>query len=113
MVNVRNKALPLRPLWTHAISRDYSEMEQIMEVLPDDVIHVRKYRGEWYKSVNLLNSMDEKGSPLPQELLNKVREMIWLPGAKSLYNRIKTNRNTIGVDWIVPVERDAKYHREF
>ncbi|EJK58050.1 hypothetical protein THAOC_21852 [Thalassiosira oceanica] len=113
MVNVRNRTLPVRPLWTHAISRDYSEMEQIMEVLPDDVIRVRKYQGEWYKSGNLLNSMEEKASPLPEEVLKKVRQMQWLPDAKTLYNRLKTDRNTVGVDWIVPVERDEKYHREF
>ncbi|EJK60431.1 hypothetical protein THAOC_19223 [Thalassiosira oceanica] len=107
------RTLPVRPLWTHAISRDYSEMEQIMEVLPDDVIHVRKYQGEWYKSGNLLNTMEEKASPLPEEVLKKVRQMQWLPDAKTLYNRLKTDRNTVGVDWIVPVERDEKYHRGF
>ena len=113
MVNVRNKTVPVRPLWTHAISRDYSEMEKIMEVLSDDVIHVRKYQGEWYKSDNLLNSMEEITSPLPEEVINKVRQMEWLPGAKSLYDGIKTNGDTIGVDWIVPVDRDEIYHREF
>merc|ERR1712238_153549 len=50
IANVRDLNIPPRPMWTHALARDYDEMSKIMEVLPDNVMHLRHYQGHWYKN---------------------------------------------------------------
>jgi hypothetical protein len=52
--------IPPRPMWTHAVGRNYTEMDDIMEILPDEVMHVRHYQGHWYlHHQGLLNSIRE------------------------------------------------------
>lgn len=107
-----------RPMWTHALARDYDEMDKIMEVLPDEVMHVRHYQGHWYKNNNLLNSMEEKESPLPEQLMDTVRVNLSMSKDKKhqftkrlVYDKAKFAVGTsVGVEWITPVERPAQYH---
>lgn len=107
-----------RPMWTHALSRDYDEMEKIMEVLPDDLMHVRHYQGHWYKNNDLLDSMEEKEAPLPREVMDKVRLSISSSRDKkskklimlSIYEKAKNDASIHGVEWIVPVKRPKGYH---
>ena len=105
-------------MWTHALSRDYDEMEKIMEVLPDDLMHVRHYQGHWYKNNDLLDSMEEKEAPLPREVMDKVRLSISSSRDKkskklimlSIYEKAKNDASIHGVEWIVPVKRPKGYH---
>ena len=101
----------LRPMWTHALARDYDEMDKLMEVLPDDVLHVRHYQGHWYKNKDLLNSMEEVDAPLPPELMETVR--LSIKGKLSrIYDKAKASATTNGVEWIIPLDRDPQYHRK-
>ncbi|KAK1745087.1 glycosyltransferase (family 92) [Skeletonema marinoi] len=77
MLNMHDLTIPPRPLWTHAIARDYNEMDRIMEQLPDDVFHIRHYQGHWLKNNNLLDTMEEKNAPLPKEFIDLLRETIF------------------------------------
>jgi hypothetical protein len=104
-------------MWTHALARDYDEMDALMEVLPDDVVHVRHYQGHWYKNNNLLESMEEKEAPLSQEVMDIVRRSIGSSRDKEskftkriIYDEAKESAVLHGVEWIVPVERPARYH---
>ena len=111
ILNVKDLEIQPRPMWTHALARDYTEMEKLMEVLPDDVMHVRHYQGHWYKNNNLLNSMEEKEAPLPQDIMKTVHESIHANGAKRLiYDKAKAAATRQGVEWIEPVERPTQYH---
>ena len=121
IANVGDLTIPPRPMWTHALARDYDEMDRIMEVLPDDVIHVRHYQGHWYKDTNLLNSIEEKEAPLLQSLMDTVRSSISSSSLKSqsgrftkklIYDKAKEAATSHGVEWIAPVERPAQYHRK-
>ncbi len=51
--------IPPRPMWTHALARNYTEMDYIMEILPDEVMHARHYQGHWYLHQGRLNSIHE------------------------------------------------------
>ena len=97
--------------WTHAIARDYEEMERVMEVLPDSVIQVRHYQGHWYKNNNLLETMEEKFAPLPKTALNLVAEMK-TKGIKQLYMQARDAAKTAGVEWVTPVERPRQFHHD-
>lgn len=114
MINVRDSNIPPRPMWTHAISRDYDEMDKVMEVLDDDLIHVRHFQGHWYLNKDLLNTMEEKDSPLAEGVMNSVRNEIksiielWENYEKAKQAAI--NSSSMGVPWIKPVERPEKYH---
>ena len=121
IASVGDLTIPPRPIWTHALARDYDEMDRIMEVLPDDVIHVRHYQGHWYKDTNLLNSIEEKEAPLLQSLMDTVRSSISSSSLKSqsgrftkklIYDKAKEAATSHGVEWIAPVERPAQYHRK-
>jgi hypothetical protein len=86
-------------------------MDQIMEVLPDDVMHLRHYQGHWYKNENLLDSVVEKDEPLPQKVMDTVRNKIANNKAvNKVYEKAKSAAMQSGVDWIEPVERPAQYH---
>ena len=89
--------------------RDYDEMEKVMEVLPDDVMHVRHYQGHWYKNNNLLDSMEEKEAPLNPKLMDTVRNRI-VKSKQSIYQKAKEAATTHGVEWITPLDRPAQYH---
>lgn len=110
MLNVKDLSVPPRPLWTHAISRDYDEMDELMEQLPDDVFHIRHYQGHWLKNKNILNTMEEKHAPLPKEFIERLREIIFKePPLRSIYAKANVDFSS-GVEWVTPVERPAKYH---
>lgn len=105
-------------MWTHALGRDYDEMDKIMEVLPDEVMHVRHYQGHWYKNNNLLNSMNEKDAPLPATVMGKIGSSI---GSSKDKRKEHTKRNVYdaakkdpqykkGIEWIEPVDRPEEYH---
>ena len=108
-------------MWTHALARDYTEMDKIMEVLPDEVMHVRHYQGHWYKNNDLLNSMEEKEAPLSKGLLDtvangiastEVRKRNISISKKSIYEKAKKAAGaSVGLEWITPVERPEKYHK--
>ena len=103
-----------RPLWTHAISRDYEEMDRIMEQLPDNIFHIRHYQGHWLKNNNLLDTMEEKSAPLPKELIEPLHASIFKNYSSpllSIYARISEDpKFSGGVEWVAPIERPAKYH---
>lgn len=120
IANVGDLAILPRPMWTHALARDYDDMEKIMEVLPDEVMHVRHYQGHWYANKDLLNSIEEVEAPLLQSLLEVVRSSISSSKDSSLsktftkesiYNNAKETALLPGVEWIIPVERASRYHR--
>ena len=106
-------------MWTHALARDYDEMESIMFQFPDEIMHVRHYQGHWYKNNDLLNSMEEKEAPLSKTLMDEVitsilssnnpktrqTKMLIYQKARDVYGA------STGVEWITPVERPAKYHK--
>ena len=114
MLNVNDLSIAPRPLWTHAVARDYDEMDKVMEQLPDDVFHIRHYQGHWLKNNNLLDTMDEKHAPLPKEIIDTIRKSIDRePSLRSIYSRANNNNNpkfSSGVEWVTPVERPDKYH---
>ena len=121
IANVGDLTIAPRPMWTHALSRDYDEMDKIMEVLPNDVMHVRHYQGHWYKDKNLLNRIEEKEAPLLQSLMDTVRSSVSRSSLKSqsgrftkklIYDKAKEAATSHGVEWITPVERTAQYHRK-
>jgi hypothetical protein len=117
MINVKDLSIQPRPLWTHAISRDYDEMDKVMEVLDDDLIHVRHFQGHWYQNKDLLNSMEEKEAPLAENVIDMVRKSITheLNDVKDVYVKAKetaAKAGSSGVEWIKPVERPDKYHRQ-
>eukprot|EP00571_Detonula_confervacea_P016021 CAMPEP_0172307836 /NCGR_PEP_ID=MMETSP1058-20130122/8599_1 /TAXON_ID=83371 /ORGANISM="Detonula confervacea, Strain CCMP 353" /LENGTH=991 /DNA_ID=CAMNT_0013020113 /DNA_START=141 /DNA_END=3113 /DNA_ORIENTATION=- len=106
IVNVRDLTIPPRPMWTHALARDYDEMNKIMEVLPDEVMHVRHYQGHWYKNNNLLNSMEEKEAPLSTTLMDTVRSSIsgsrdkkYKFSKRLMYAKAKDTALLNGVEW--------------
>lgn len=118
IANVGDPDIPPRPMWTHALAREYKEMDKIMEVLPDEVMHVRHYQGHWYKNKDLLNSMEEKDEPLAQGLMDTVRESIKTSKDKrrkntknKIYETARNAAKSKGVEWIEPVERPAQYHK--
>ena len=89
-----------------AISRDYDEMDEIMEVLPDKVMHARNYQGHWYKN--------NKEAPLPESLMRTVRLGISSSGYSTdqfskrlIYSKAKNTVTSNRVEWIETVERIA------
>jgi hypothetical protein len=111
MLNMNDLSIPPRPLWTHAIGRDYDEMDKIMEQLPDDVFHIRHYQGHWLKKD--LDTMEEKYAPLPSKIIDLLRKIILTEPSQlqSRYARAKEDsRFSGGVEWVTPVDRPAKYH---
>jgi hypothetical protein len=117
IANVKDLTVPPRPMWTHALARDYDEMDKIMEQLPDEVMHVRHYQGHWYKNGNLLDKMEEKKAPLPAKLMDTVRSAISRSQDKqrkftkrTIYARAKDAAKSNGIEWIESVERPAQYH---
>ncbi|KAL3796789.1 hypothetical protein HJC23_010936 [Cyclotella cryptica] len=117
MMNVRDLSIQPRPMWTHAIARDYNEMDKVMEVLSDDLIHVRHFQGHWYLNKDLLNSMDEKEAPLSESILNVVSQSIkGTSELNEIYSKAKdaaAKTSSQGVEWIKPVDRPDQYHRQF
>mmetsp|Transcript_43088 Transcript_43088/g.91651 ORF Transcript_43088/g.91651 Transcript_43088/m.91651 type:complete len:441 (-) Transcript_43088:26-1348(-) len=119
IANVKDLSIPPRPMWTHAISRDYEEMDEIMEVLPEEVIQVRRYRGDWYKNGNLLETVEEKEAPLPSSLTDVVRTSIKQSKGKTnqfsrrmIYEGAWRDASMPnGLEWIETVERTAKFHK--
>lgn len=111
IANVRDLRIPARPFWTHAIGRDYEEMDEVMKVLPDDVMQVRHYQGHWYRNKNLLGTMDEVEAPLPTALMDDVRNMK-TKGIRALYKHATDVSTSNGIEWIETVERPAKYHKK-
>ncbi len=106
-------------MWTHALARDYDEMNKIMEVLPDDVLHVRHYQGHWYKNKDLLNSMEEKEAPLLPSLIDSVKSSISTSKDKQhkltkklMYDKAKNAATLSGVEWIAPIDRPEQYHHK-
>jgi hypothetical protein len=113
MLNVNDLSISPRPLWTHAISGDYDEMDRIMEQLPDDVLHIRHYQGHWLKNRNLLDKMEEKYAPIPRHFIDSIRKTVFKESPllrRSYAQATKDPRFSSGLDWITPVERPAKYH---
>ena len=113
MLNMHDLTIPPRPLWTHAIARDYHEMDRIMEQLPDDVFHIRHYQGHWLKHNNLLDTMEEKNAPLPKEFIDLLRETIFENSTplRGRYAKAQEDpRFSSGVEWVTPKVRPAKYH---
>ena len=113
--NVGDTSITPRPMWTHAISRNYDEMDELMEVLPEEIMHVRHYQGHWYIDKNLLDSVEEIEAPLSQSLMDTVRSSILSSKGKeiskqSIYSKAKANATFSGVDWIIPVDRLPQYH---
>lgn len=87
-----------------------------MEVLPDEVMHVRHYQGHWYKNNDLLNSMEEKEAPLSIALMDTVRSSIGSSrdkqmklSKKLIYEKARETALLNGVEWIIPVERPDQY----
>jgi hypothetical protein len=117
MMNVRDLSIQPRPMWTHAIAQDYYEMDKVMEVLSDDLIYVRHFQGHWYRKKKLLNITDEKEAPLSESVMNVVRRSI--KGTREIheiYSKAKeaaAKTSSLGVEWIKPVDRPDKYHRQF
>ncbi len=113
MVYVGDVSVPPTLLWTHAIWRDYGRgttrrMADLgMEILDDDLLHVRHYQGHWYINDGKINQVEEKASPLPNRLLAPVRDA--LSGSEAL-RRLYEGSATGGLDWITPVDRPKKYH---
>ncbi len=108
--NVGDTWIPPRPMWTHALSRDYNEMKGLMEVLPEEVMHVRHYQGHWYIKNNLIDSVAEIDAPLLQSLMDTVRSSILDSTGKesthtkqSIYSNAKDVASSSGLDWITPV----------
>lgn len=119
IANIGDISIPPRPMWTHALSRDYDEMDELMEVLPSEIMHVRHYQGHWYKNKNLLGSVEEIEAPLLQSLMDIVRSSISNSKDKerkhmkqSIYFKAKDDATIPGVEWITPVERPTKYHEQ-
>lgn len=87
-------------------------MDKLMEVLPDEVMHMRHYQGHWYKNNNLLNTTEEKEAPLPVALLKTVRSGIMRSRhstfSKQLIYANAAGTKSKGVEWIQTVERMAK-----
>ena len=114
MVNIKDTDIPPRPMWTHAIARDYDEMNKVMKVLDDDLIHVRHFQGHWYLNKDLLNSMKEKYAPLDEQIMKDVSSQIKTePELLRIYEKAKeaaTKSLSLGVEWIKPVDRPEKYH---
>mmetsp|Transcript_8264 Transcript_8264/g.17231 ORF Transcript_8264/g.17231 Transcript_8264/m.17231 type:complete len:805 (-) Transcript_8264:117-2531(-) len=102
IVNTRDLAIEPRPLFTHAISRDNDEMDRIMEILPDDSLHVRHYQGHWLARKGLLETLEEKSVPIPDPILNKVEQNI---KTSQKLSEIYNSRVTKGVEWITPIDR--------
>mmetsp|Transcript_37486 Transcript_37486/g.68881 ORF Transcript_37486/g.68881 Transcript_37486/m.68881 type:complete len:1018 (+) Transcript_37486:72-3125(+) len=107
MANVRDLSILPRPMWTHAISRDYDEMDEIMEVLPDEVMHIRHYQGHWYKN--------SKEAPLPESLMRTVRSGISSSrfstdqfSKRLIYSKAKDTAKSNRVEWIEIVEMIAQ-----
>ena len=86
-------------------------MDEVMKVLPDDVMQVRHYQGHWYRNENLLGTMDEVEAPLPTALMDDVRNMN-TKGITALYKHATDVSTCSGIDWIETVERPAKYHKK-
>ncbi|KAL3762976.1 hypothetical protein ACHAWU_001123 [Discostella pseudostelligera] len=108
--NVGDTSIPPRPMWTHALSRDYNEMKSLMEVLPEEVMHVRHYQGHWYIDKNMIDSVEEVDAPLLQSLMGTVRSSILDSTGKesthtkqSIYSNAKDVATSSGLDWITPV----------
>jgi len=113
IANVGDIYIPPRPMWTHALSRDYDEMEKVMEVLPDEVMHVRHYQGHWYLNKNLLDTIDELERPLSPTIMNVVRKNIQTtPDLNAIYTTAKRSSVSQGIEWINPVDRPPKYHHD-
>ncbi|KAL7463674.1 hypothetical protein ACHAXS_004034 [Conticribra weissflogii] len=111
IANVGDIYIPPRPMWTHALSRDYDEMEKVMEVFPDEVMHVRHYQGHWYLNKNLLDTVDELERPLSPRVMDVVRKNIQTtPDLNAIYTTAKGSSASHGIEWINPVERQPKYH---
>lgn len=121
IANVGDLAILPRPMWTHALARDYDEMDKIMEVLPDELMHMRHYQGHWYANKDLLNSIEETEAPLLQSLMDTIRSSISRSKDSSrskiftkelIYDNAKEAASLPGVEWIIPVERPSQYHRK-
>ena len=111
IANVRDFDIAPRPMWTHALSRDYDEMNKVMEVLPESLMQVRHYQGHWYKNKDLLSTMEEKDAPLMPRLMNTVRDSIRnMHTKKMIYEKAKGSASSKGVEWIETVERPESYH---
>ncbi len=111
LANVGDTSIPPRPMWTHALSRNYKEMDVLMEVLPEEIMHVRHYQGHWYIDKNLLDSVEEINAPLSQSVMDTVRSNLFNTNTKqSIYSKAKDMATTSGVEWITPVERPAISH---
>lgn len=112
IANVGDLDIPPRPMWTHALARDYDEMYKVMEVLPDDVLHVRHYQGHWYINRDLINSVEEVYAPLLPNLMDSVRTSISLSvETKLIYDKAKRYATSHGVEWIESVDRPTQYHK--
>ena len=84
-----------------------------MEVLPDDVMHVRHYQGHWYVNNDRINTMVEKEAPLPANLMDEVRSSLGMNWKKrGVYQKAKEAAASNGVEWIKTVERPAQYHKQ-
>ena len=51
-------------------------MDNVIEVLPDEVMQVPRYKGDWYLNTGLLDSVGNMGVPLPNIFLHIVRQNI-------------------------------------
>jgi hypothetical protein len=110
MVNVRDTSISPQPMWTHAISRDYDEMDKIMEILDDDLIHVRHFQGHWYLNKDLLNDMEEKYAPLEANVIKNIyTELKSMGDVSDTYWKARKEASYSGLPWIKPVERPEKY----
>ena len=113
MANVGDLSIPPRPMWTHAVARNYDEMDMVMEVLPDDVMHVRHYQGHWYLNKNLLDTVKEVYAPLQENIMITVRRNIMSNReVNEIYTKAKKASKSTGVEWITPVVRAPQYHHK-
>lgn len=102
IANTRDLSVEPRPLFTHAISRNFEEMDQIMTILPENTMSVRHYQGHWLSRLGVLETMDEREIPLPHSILDTVERNI---ESSETLRMIYTSKSAKGLEWITPIER--------
>mmetsp|Transcript_8 Transcript_8/g.40 ORF Transcript_8/g.40 Transcript_8/m.40 type:complete len:978 (+) Transcript_8:237-3170(+) len=103
IVNTRDLSIEPRPLFTHAISRDYDEMDNIMAIIPEQSLHVRHYQGHWLaRQEGLLENLEERDAAIPEQILNTITSRIQ---QSAILDQIYHAKFSKGVEWIKPIDR--------
>jgi len=110
MIKTGDESISPFVLWTHAPWRDYSLADVAMSILPSSVVHVRHYQGHWYINSGSIHNVKEKYSPLPAPVIERIKKAI--ANSPDLIQAMREYPGNDGLDFIEPIERDAKYHHK-